>query len=121
MQYPMWEKGNLTEEKFYPFCTSDTYFIAPFTLCLWNFGGTGALARYPFPYGFLCIVRAEGFKAAAAAGYSSRRAARGYIHFVAYLFPALFAPFPIPFDFSSKFHFLYEIFKNILYAIDRIK
>ena len=100
MQHPMWEKGNLTEEKFYPFCTSDTYFIAPFTLCLWNFGGTGALARYPFPYGFLCIVHAEGFKAAAAAGYS---------------------PFPIPFDFSSKFHFLYEIFKNILYAIDRIK
>ena len=26
-----------------------------------------------------------------------------------------------PFAFSSKFHFLYEIFKNILYAIDRIK
>ena len=35
--------------------------INALTLCLWSFGGAGALARYPFPYGFLCIVRAEGF------------------------------------------------------------
>ena len=31
------------------------------TLCLWSFGGAGTLARYPFPYGFFCIVCAEGF------------------------------------------------------------
>ena len=31
-------------------------------LCLGSFGGTGALARYPFPYGFLCIICAEGFQ-----------------------------------------------------------
>ena len=35
--------------------------INALTLCLWSFGGTGAPARYPFFYGFLCIVRAEGF------------------------------------------------------------
>jgi len=36
--------------------------INALALCLWSFGGTGALARYPFPYGFLCIVCAESFK-----------------------------------------------------------
>ena len=26
-----------------------------------SFRGAGTLARYPFPYGFLCIICAEGF------------------------------------------------------------
>ena len=36
--------------------------INALALCLWSFGGTGTLARYPFFYGFLRIVRAEGFQ-----------------------------------------------------------
>ena len=31
-------------------------------LLLGGFGGAGALSGYPFPDGFLCVVRAEGFK-----------------------------------------------------------
>ena len=32
-------------------------------ICAWSFPGAGAFAAYPFPYGFLCIICAEGFKA----------------------------------------------------------
>ena len=62
---PLLSSFIISKKQAFPFLKNKGIYqerYAPLFCLFWNFSGTGALALYPFPDSFLCVVCAEGFK-----------------------------------------------------------